>query len=205
MKKIMLNVLVVLMAFMSIITPNVVFAETITLSSSIVNKENGGTVLDGTQQEQTITHTLNYDGCLTNNQKYYVKLNVKDVETGANILDSDGMPVELLFEFNPTEETGVLVNDITFETLGYGGREIYVETSWYENNMNNLFCSCESSSLEISQYLQSTITVKCGEVEIPNTEITIYNNGVVAKDINGNDCIGVTNSLVQIEFIFRIW
>lgn len=113
------------------------------------------------------------------------------------------MPVELLFEFNPTEETGVLVNDITFETLGYGGREIYVETSWYKNNMNNLFCSCESSSLEISQYLQLIITVKCGEVEIPNTEITIYNNGVVAKDINGNDCIGVTNSLGQIEFIFN--
>jgi hypothetical protein len=44
MKKIMLNVLVVLMAFMSIITLNVVFAETITLSSSIVNKENGGTL-----------------------------------------------------------------------------------------------------------------------------------------------------------------
>lgn len=126
-----------------------------------------------------------------------VKLDLKD---GTGIVT-----VELLFEFNPTEETGVLVNDITFETLGYGGREIYVETSWYENNMNNLFCSCESSSLEISQYLQSTITVKCGEVEIPNTEITIYNNGVVAKDINGNNCIGVTNSLGQIEFIFRIW
>ena len=112
---------------------------------------------------------------------------------------------------NPDAKTvsGTIDVEFTFDASKYAGREVVVfEDVYYEDVRvaTHSDINDDNQSLRISLLLHVAVAKKDAQNNsymLEGAEITIYSDKdctVVAKDINGNNCVGVTNAEGVVEF-----
>ena len=188
------------------------------------DKADNDQILDGTSTTlQTIVDTVEYTNLVVG-KEYSIKTMlaiagseyVKDGETLYDyVRDADGNIIIVEQKFTPTSETGeTFVSgsidvEISFDASKYAGRTVVVfEDIYYGEDRiaTHSDINDENQSLRISLLLHVEAAKKDAQNNsymLEGAEITIYEDAectIIAKDINGKDCIGVTDENGKVNF-----
>ncbi len=191
-----------------------------------VKDEDGNTqvFLDGTQT-QTIIDTVSYEH-LVPGKKYTVtgtlvfKREYGEDEEYEYVKDAEGNKITASAEITPTEENSTIGEDglasgtvnVTFKFNAglVAGRKVVVFEDMYLNNVRvatHSDINDEKQTFDTSMKLHVKLVKSDFDNHVyvlRNAEITIFtdeNCTQIAKDINGNDCVGKTNENGEVEFI----
>ena len=189
------------------------------IGTSATDKADGDKALDGTKKTQTIVDTINYKNLVVGNEyTIKTKLALADTNPVEYVKDKDGKVVTVTEKFTPEAPednpdaktvTGSVDVEITFDASQYAGRKVVVfEDVYYKGVKIATHSDIEdkNQSVDISLLLH----VQAAKVDAQNethflegAEITIYSDKEctkIAKDVNGKDCVGVTNKEGLVDF-----
>lgn len=189
------------------------------IGTSATDKVDGDKALDGTKNTQTIVDTINYKNLVVG-KEYTIKtkLALADTNPVEYVKDKDGKVVTVTEKFTPEAPednpdaktvTGSVDVEITFDASQYAGRKVVVFEDVYYKGVKIATHSDikdKNQSVDISLLLH----VQAAKVDAQNethflegAEITIYTDKEctkIAKDVNGKDCVGVTNKEGLVDF-----
>lgn len=198
------------------------------LHTTATDKTDGDKMVDGTKNTQTIVDVVKYTNLIPNKEytitgKIAVKKDYKDGEETEYVKNADGDILTVSKTFTPTEANGSETLEFTFDATKYAGYQVVVFEDLYYNNVKiAMHADIEDTdqTVEIGLLLHVKIAKMDGKnikYVLKNAEITIYQaqldaNGelvkdekgnviyTVVKDVNGKDCIGVTDATGTVEF-----
>lgn len=179
------------------------------------DKADGDNIIDGTTAEpQTIVDTVTYTN-LTPGKTYTMTgvLVVKNDDETAPIeyvLDDEGNPITSSTEFIADDSgNGTVEVEFTFVAQNYTAKKIVVfEECYEENNPIPVAVHADINDEAQTVFVSVILKVSIAKADAANisymlkdAEITIFNaDGTIAKDINGNDCVGLTDANGEITF-----
>ena len=198
-------------------------ADVHTTAKDIVDGDN---IIDGTSKDQTVVDTVYYENLLPGHE-YTVtgKLVVKRADGVVEYAtDANGKVIEASTTFTPTSSTGSV--DVVLEHIDaskYAGKKLVAfETLSYEDVTLAIHADIEDEAQTINVSLILHVQIAKADKDnvayyLKDAEITIYyveldENGElmknedgtiaykVAKDVNGNDCIGMTDENGNVDF-----
>ena len=182
-----------------------------------VKDSNGNTnvKLDGTQT-QTIIDTVTYENLVPGKEytvtgKLVFKRDYGDSKDYEYVKDANGNIITASTPpFKPETSNGTVDVKFEFNAALTAGREVVVFEDLYVENVRvatHSDINDENQTFDTSMKLHVKL-VKSDfdnhEYVLKNAEISIYvdeNCTQLAKDINGNDCVGMTNEKGEVEFI----
>ena len=198
------------------------------IKTTATDKVDGDKLIDGTKKEQTIIDTVKYTNLIIDKEytitgKLVVKKDYKDGEELEYVKGADGNDLVVSKTFTAESENGSETLEFTFDATKYAGYSVVVFEDLYYNNVKiAMHADIEDTdqTVEIGLLLHVKIAKMDGKnikYVLKNAEITIYQaqldaNGelvkdekgnviyTVVKDINGKDCIGVTDETGIVEF-----
>ena len=186
------------------------------VGTKATDKVDNDNVIDGTSTEQTIVDTVKYENLIPN-KEYTIKgkLVIKPTDEEKKdpnykvqyVTDENNKPIEVSKTFKPETANGEVKVEFTIDASKYAGKKLVA------------FESIEFEGVEIGTHMdiddeEQTITVslllhvQIAKADKDNikyflkgAEITIFNeDGTIAKDIDGNDCVGVTDENGEVNF-----
>ena len=176
------------------------------------DKVDNDNVIDGTKTEQTIVDTVTYKNLVPGKTykatgKLVVKKDYKDGEDFEYVTDKDGKIVTSVVEFTAEDYNGTVDVEFTIDASKYAGKKLVAfESVSYEDVEFATHADIEDKeqTTEVSLLLH----VKVAKVDADNikytlkgAEITIFNkDGTIAKDIDGKDCVGITDANGEVNF-----
>ena len=182
------------------------------LHTTARDKADDDKILDGTQTEQTIVDAVECRNLIVGKEytiigKLAVKREYAEGEDLEYVVDADDNIITSEVTFVAEESDCVLEVEFTFDASKYAGNEIVVFESIYFNNVEiatHADIEDENQTVDISLFLH----VKIAKVDHDNikyvlrgAEITIFDEeGNVVLDIDGNECIGVTDETGMVDF-----
>ena len=183
------------------------------IGTTAVDKADGDHIVDGTQTEQTIIDTVAYNNLIVG-KKYTVtgRLAIKPSKDNPDnityVTDNNGNILESSVEFTPITPNGTVDVPFTLNASDYAGKQLVAfETLSYEDVDVVVHADIEDKAQTVFVSLILHVNIAKADFEDVNyflkgAEITIFNgDGTVAKDIYGNDCIGLTDENGAVDFV----
>ena len=176
------------------------------------DKVDNDNVIDGTKTEQTIVDTVTYKNLVPGKTykmtgKLVVKKDYKEGEDYEYVTDAEGKIVTSTIEFVAEDYNGTVDVEFTIDASKYAGKKLVAFESVSYNDVEfatHADIEDEEQTVEVSLLLH----VKVAKVDADNikytlkgAEITIFNaDGTIAKDIDGKDCVGITDDNGEVNF-----
>ena len=182
------------------------------IGTKAVDETDHDNILDGTKTEQTIIDTVHYTNLIPG-EKYTIKgklvVKPKDKTTTEYeyVKDANGKIVESKETFIAKKSSGDVDIKFTIDASKYAGEKIVVfEDLYYKNVEFATHSDIEDKDQTLNVSLR--LHVKIGKADKDNikyflkdAEITIFNqDGTIAKDVDGKDCVGMTNDKGEVDF-----
>lgn len=161
-------------------------------------------------KEMTVTDTIYYENLIPG-KEYTATGTVYIKETGEQLM-VDGQPVTSTVTFTPTDSTGTVKVPFTINTSDlYTKHLVFFEDVTYNNI--TVFVHHDLNDDKQTLTVEMVMNIKVAKADkdnikyfIKGAEITIYNeDGTIAKDINGEKCVGITdeNGNVSFKVVYR--
>ena len=161
-------------------------------------------------KEMTVTDTIYYENLIPG-KEYTATGTVYVKETGEQLM-VDGQPVTSTVTFTPTDSTGTVKVPFTINTSDlYTKHLVFFEDVTYNNI--TVFVHHDLNDDKQTLTVEMVMNIKVAKADkdnikyfIKGAEITIYNeDGTIAKDINGENCVGITdeNGNVSFKVVYR--
>ena len=199
------------------------------IHTTATDKVDGDNVIDGRQTTQTIVDTVTYENLVpgktyTMTGKLVVKKDYAEGEEFEYVTDDEGNVIEVSVEFTPTTANGTVDVEFTVNASRYAGKKLVAfETVSYENVDLTTHSDIEDEAQTITVSLILHVKIAKADKDnvayfLKDAEITIFyaeldENGeyitdaegnvvyTVATDINGNECVGVTDANGEVNFL----
>lgn len=191
------------------------------IGTTAKDKVDGDHALDGTKTTQTIVDTIKYENLVVG-KEYTVTGKLALADSDPNnieyVKDANGNVVTVTKKFiaeAPSDNldaktvSGTIDVEFTFDASKYAGRRVVVFEDVYYKGVKIATHSDlkdENQSLDISLLLHVQVAKVDAQNEthyLEGAEITIYSDKdctTIAKDVNGNDCVGITNKDGLVDF-----
>jgi hypothetical protein len=170
------------------------------------DKADGDQTIDGTQTEQIIVDRVIYSGLLVG-KEYTVKGHLVNKATGEKVVDSEGNVVNASTTFIAEESDGELELEFVVDGTMYAGKKLVAfESLYYEDVLVGIHADINDEDQTVGVSLLFDVRIAKADAEnikyfLKGAEITVFNeDGTIAKDIDGNDCVGLTDENGQIQF-----
>ena len=171
------------------------------------DKEDGDQVIDGTQTKQTIVDRVTYKNLIPGlTYKMVGTLVVK--QTGELVRDADGNVLTVELEFVPEEADGYVELEFEVDATKYAGKKLVAfESLMLEDVELTAHADIEDPDQTINVTLLLDVRIAKADKDkinyyLKGAEITVFNaDGTIAKDVNGNDCVGITDENGQVAFM----
>ena len=183
------------------------------IHTTATDKVDGDHIIDGTKTEQTIIDTVTYNNLIVGNEytvtgKLVVKPTNGDTSEYTYVTDDDGNIIEVSTTFVAETSTGTVDIPFTIDASKYAGKKLVAfETLSYEGVDLAIHADIDDEEQTIFVSLRLHVNIVKADFDdvsyvLKGAEITIFNaDGTVAKDINGKDCIGVTDENGAVDFV----
>ena len=173
-------------------------------------------VIDGTKTKQTIIDTVKYENLIVG-ETYTVtgKLVIKPTEEELKkadykeqyVTDENGDVVTASVTFVAEKENGEIEVPFTFDASKYAGKKIVVfEDVLYKDITIGTHADINDKEQTIVITLQLHVKIAKADKDdikyfLKGAEITIFDkDDKIVKDIDGNDCVGVTDENGEVNF-----
>lgn len=170
------------------------------------NKADNSQVINGAYENQTIVDTVYFEN-LNVGQTYKAigTLMIKDTNEPAR--DASGSIITAEKTFTAEVATGTVDVEFVVDGRLFAGEKLVVFETLYQNNKEltvHADINDENQTIEV----ELLMTVKIAKADKDNiayylkdAEITIFNeDGSIAKDVNGVDCVGMTGEDGSVSF-----
>jgi hypothetical protein len=170
------------------------------------DKSDKDQTIDGTQTEQIIVDTIMYKGLIAG-KRYTIEGRLVDKSTNNYIVDKDGNVIVAHTSFIAEEPNGETTVEFVIDASLYAGKKLVAFEKLFVNGVQIAVhedIEDEDQTVSVSMLLDVRIA-KADHDDIKHflkgAEITVFNeDGTIAKDINGNDCVGLTDENGQVQF-----
>ena len=186
------------------------------VGTKATDKVDNDNVIDGTSTEQTIIDTVKYENLIIG-KEYTVKgkLVIKPTdEQKADpnykteyVTDKDGKVIEVSVTFTAEQANGEIQVPFTIDASKYAGKKLVAfESIEYENVEIGAHNDIDDEEQTITVSLQLHVKIAKADKDnikyyLKGAEITIFNeDGTIAKDIDGNDCVGISDENGEVNF-----
>lgn len=183
------------------------------ISTSVRDAADGDNVVAG-GANQTIIDTVEYHN-LVPGQEYTMTCELV-VSTGhvvgepyTYVVDENGNIVTATISFTPTSTDGFVEVPLTFDASNYASKQLVCFETCRWLGLQTVAEHKDINDFNQTFYVSSVFRVRIAKADANNisymlsgAEITIFNeDGTIATDVNGNQCVGLTDSNGMIEFV----
>jgi len=183
------------------------------ISTSVRDAADGDNVVAG-GENQTIIDTVEYHN-LVPDQEYTMTCELV-VSTGhvvgepyEYVVDKDGNIVTATISFTPTSTDGTVEVPLTFDASNYSAKQLVCFETCRWLGLQTVAEHKDINDFNQTFYVSSVFRVRIAKADANNisymlsgAEITIFNeDGTIATDVNGNQCVGLTDANGMVEFV----
>ena len=183
------------------------------ISTSVRDAADGDNVVAG-GENQTIIDTVEYHN-LVPGQEYTMTCELV-VATGhvvgepyTYVVDKNGDIVTATISFTPTSTDGTVEVPLTFDASNYTAKQLVCFETCRWLGLQTVAEHKDINDFNQTFYVSSVFRVRIAKADANNisymlsgAEITIFNeDGSIATDVNGNQCVGLTDANGMIEFV----
>ena len=182
-----------------------------TVHTTALDKVDGDKLLDCRENTHTIVDTVHYTNLIPGKEytlKAKVAIKPKNKSDKINFVTLKDKETYVTHTFIPDKAEGDEKVEITFDTSEYvtNNHLVVFEDLYYDDVL--LYMHADIDDEDQTIFLGMQLEVQIGKADKDNikyylkdAEITIFNkDGTVAKDINGKECIGLTDKDGQVKF-----
>lgn len=198
------------------------------IKTKATDKVDGDNIIDGAKTEQTIVDTVSYTNLVPGKTyvmtgKLAVKKDYKEGEEIEFVTDASGKVIEVSVEFVPEKADGTVDVEFVVDASKYAGKKLVAfEKLTYEGIELTTHTDIEDKEQTIVVSLILHVQIAKADKDniayyLKDAEITIFyaekgedgeylkdadGNIIykVAKDVNGNDCVAVTDENGNVDF-----
>lgn len=198
------------------------------IKTKATDKVDGDNIIDGAKTEQTIVDTVSYTNLIPGKTyvmtgKLAVKKDYKEGEEIEFVTDASGKVIEVSVEFVPEKADGTVDVEFVVDASKYAGKKLVAfEKLTYEGIELTTHTDIEDKEQTIVVSLILHVQIAKADKDniayyLKDAEITIFyaekgedgeylkdadGNIIykVAKDVNGNDCVAVTDENGNVDF-----
>ena len=200
------------------------------IKTKATDKVDGDNIIDGAKTEQTIVDTVSYTNLIPGKTyvmtgKLVVKKDYKEGEEIEFVTDASGKVIEVSVEFVPEKADGTVDVEFVVDASKYAGKKLVAfEKLTYEGIELTTHTDIEDKEQTIVVSLILHVQIAKADKDniayyLKDAEITIFyaekgEDGellkdadgniiyTVVKDVNGNDCIALTDENGNVDFSF---